>query len=269
MDFLGLLGSVSDALDSSIVAVVTWATAQMQILYGDIAAVNAAFGGVTQTLGSIFGSLWSWLTSLWKWLHDTIIVKLRDLIQRIHDRLKEIFGPLLDQVRAIIAEYRRLWLQYVKPIYDFLQRIRSALVIFRLLGFKWAQRLDARIVALETAISSAFLATLKNLNTLADWLNYLIDPFGLFQPSIWLGSIARSIGAIIGIAVDRMNDPGFTFGADPVTLPANYYDAGVYSQRMAARLKIGLMPEDTAIIQELAGTLSELGYDSFLLRHLE
>jgi hypothetical protein len=261
MDFLGLLGFVGNAIDAQINAVVLWTTAQFGVLYGDIANVEGFASDLATWTKGVLSTLWTWLQSLWQWLHDLLLVKLRDLLDKIHAKLKDIFGPLLAHIRQIIDAYRKLWLQYVKPIYDFLQRVRRVLVLFRLLGFRWAKRLDARIVALETAISNSFLYTLRNLNLLSDWINYIIDPFGLFQPSVWLGSIAQSIGAIIGIAYDRMNNPAFVGPQKAFTPPENYLTASASEQRIRERMQIGPLPEDALITQDLHAAAVALGYN--------
>jgi hypothetical protein len=262
--WLSIISWASDAIDGQMAALVAWVTAGFGTLYADIAGVNSFLGGLGSAVASIFSTLWTWLDNLYVWIQTHIIQKLADLIQRIHDFLERIFGPLLKHLRELIAWYRGLWNTYVKPIYDFLQRLRRVLVLFRLLGFKWAQKLDARIVALETALTNSFLGVLANLNRIADWLNYILDPLGMFQPNVLLGSIAQSVGAIIGIVYGKMNDPGFVSGPSGVTLPANYYDSAVFTQRIQTRLQIGLLPEDTAMLQEIQADLAGMGY-SFTL----
>ena len=260
MNLLGFIQTLGAAFDSQVQALVAWTTAGFSSLFGDISAVNSLLGSLGSTVGSIFSTLWTWLDSLAQWIHDHIIVKLQDLINKIHDFLKRIFGPLLAHIRAIIDAYRRLWLIYVKPLFDFLQRLRQALVLFRVLGFKWAKALDARIVALENALTSAFLATLKNLNMLANWLNFIIDPFGLFQPGVWFGSIAKSIGAIIGMVYGKMNDPTFVDKPLSYSTPDGFYQAQTMAARVHERAIAGLLPEDTATVNSLRASAAQLGY---------
>jgi hypothetical protein len=260
MDFLGLLGFLGDAVDAQLQAVILWSTAQYAVLFGDISNVALALDETQTQQQGLWSTLWSWLTGLWDWLQRTIIQRLQNLLQRIHDALKRILGPLLDYIRRMRDLYRQLWLQYVKPIYDFLQRVRRVLVLFRLLGFKWAKRLDARIVALETAITNAFLATYKNLNLLANWINYIIDPFGVFQPSVWLRSIAQSIGAIINIGLGQMTDPGFTTNPLQYSTPAGWYQADTLTARIKQRALTGNLPEDDAMVASLHAEAAAMGY---------
>jgi phage-related protein len=260
MNFLALVSWASNAIDGQIAALVVWVTAGFNTMFGDISATNALLGGLGDAVHSVFSTLWTWITNLWQWFHDHIIQKLQDLIDKIKDKLKKIFGPLLCHLRQQIDAYKKLWNQYVKPIIDFLQRVRMAILIFRLLGFKWAKKLDQRIVALENAITNSFLGVLANLNRLADWLNYIIDPFGIFQPSIWFGSISQSVGAIVNLVLGRMIDPLAVTGKTSYVIPAGYLTQSAINARMAARRATGLLPEDQAIDDSLKAAARTLGY---------
>ena len=193
-------------------------------------------------------------------LHSLSNKEMQDLITRIHDYLSKIFGPLLKHIRQIIDAYRQLWNTYVKPIYDFLQRLRRVLVLFRLLGFKWAKQLDQRIVALENAITQSFLGVLANLNRLADWINFIIDPFGLIQPNVWLGSIAQSVGAMIGIVFGQMSSTSFQSTAFDYNVPDGYLNASPMQARITQRYAVGDLPDDTAMLNSLKAAAAQMGY---------
>lgn len=260
MGLLGLLSWASDAIDSQIAAVVAWTLAGFGTLFGDISAVNSLLGGLADAVHSILASLWTWLNQLWQWLYTHLIQKLQDLINRIHDFLKRIFGPIVKWIQQAIATYKQLWNTYVKPIYDFLQRLRRVLVLFRLLGFKWAAALDARIVALENAITTSFLGVLANLNRIADWINFIIDPTGIFAPGVWLGSIAQSVGAIIGVIFGQMNNPAATSPPGQYTTAAGYFDANAMYARIATRNQTGVLPEDLDAVNSLRASAAAMGY---------
>jgi hypothetical protein len=257
---LDLLSWVTGAIDTSLSSVVNWATAAFGTLGNNIFGLKGVLDGLIDWLGKTLGSLWTWLNQLLTWLNDNILTKLVDYLRKLQDKLKKILKPITDMIdryRRMLAE---MWRLYVKPLYDFIQRLRRVLVLFRLLGFKWAKQLDARLVKMETAISDAFFAVWVNLNQLSNWINYILDPFGLFQPNVWLRSIQASIGAIIGIASDKMNDPGFTLSGPSSTVPDNYYDHDVLAQRCMARLKLGALQEDDDVILELRQSAADMGY---------
>jgi hypothetical protein len=260
MDLLGIFGWVGTAIASQVTAVVSWVASSFGVLYGDIAQVDSFAGGLGTAIAAIFGNLRTWLFDLWNWIHDNIIVKLRDLFNRLHDLLEKILGPILKHVRAAIAMYRWYWLHYIKPLFDFLQRVRRALVIFRLLGFQWAKDLDAKIAQLESAITRSFLGVLANLNTIANWINYILDPFGLIQPNVWLSSIKQSIGAMLGLGYGTMHDPGFASSPMQYSTPADFWTASNMSNRFKSRSAGGTLPEDDACVASLRASATSLGY---------
>lgn len=260
MDLLGLLGWTASAVTGQVAALVKWVVGGFGVLYGNDAMLSGFMGGALKAIWGVFTGLWKWLDSIYKWINSHIIQQLRDLINRIHDRLQKIFGPLLAQLRKEIALYRQLWLQYVKPIYDFLQRIRRVLVVFRLLGFKWAIALDNRIQGIENQLTAAFMGVLQNLNTLADWVNFIIDPFGLFQPFPLLGSVLRSGKEILTALSAAVNDPLFVAGKDHYSTPDDYYSAAAFNARMQARAGGALLPDDQQILDSINLAQTELGY---------
>src|SRR5215471_3098732 len=260
MGMFALVSWASDAIDGQIAALVAWVTAGFGVLTADITATNSLLGGLGDAVHSVFSGLWTWLTNLWQWLNDHLIQKLKDLIDKIKDKLTKIFGPLLCHLKIEIDAYKKLWNTYVKPIFDFLQRVRRVLVIFRLLGFKWAKKLDQRIVALENAITQSFLGVLANLNRLADWINFIIDPFGLIQPNVWLGSIAQSVGAMIGIVFGQMSSTSFQSTAFDYNVPDGYLNASPMQARITQRYAVGDLPDDTAMLNSLKAAAAQMGY---------
>lgn len=260
MDLLGIFGWVSSAIGSQIGALVGWITSSFDVLFGNIAAVDSFAGGLGSAVANLFGRLWTWLNDLWTWIHDKIVVRLMELLSRLHAILEKILGPILKHIRAAIALYKWYWLHYIKPLFDFLQRVRRALVIFRLLGFQWAKDLDAKIAKLESDITRSFLGVLVNLNTLSNWINYILDPFGLIAPNVWLASIKQSIGAILGLGYDKMHDAGFTSSPMQYSTPADFYTASNMTNRVAARASGGTLPEDDACVGSLRASAAALGY---------
>jgi len=260
MGMFALVSWASDAIDGQIAALVAWVTAGFGVLTADITATNSLLGGLGDAVHSVFSGLWTWLTNLWQWLNDHLIQKLKDLIDKIKDKLTKIFGPLLCHLKIEIDAYKKLWNTYVKPIFDFLQRVRRVLVIFRLLGFKWAKKLDQRIVALENAITQSFLGVLANLNRLADWINFIIDPFGLLQANVLLGSIARAVGDIFNIFGITLQGASRKPATPFYSTPPNYYSADAVRVRIADRIAHGQLPADDEVLASLRRSAKDLGY---------
>ncbi len=143
------------------------------------------FGRVLKVLRHLhLGGFRSFLRHLWDWSR-----KLADLIRRV-------LGPIICTIQAIIDYENTLFDTYLRPILILLQRVRSALVLFRLFHLKFASRLDARLAELEAKLVSSFLLVLREINTLRQTLSLFIDPFGIFNPQVIAGAVLRSIGDI-------------------------------------------------------------------------
>jgi len=251
MNLSGFLSFLGGAISSSTGAIVSWAAGGFATLFGNDTAIAGVLGSFIKWAIKAVGALAGFIGALWKWLRDSILKKIIDTIKRLHDYLKNLFKPITDLIDRYRVMLRRLFQQYVKPMLDFLQRVRRVLLVFRLLGFKWAKQLDARIVKIENEISAAFLGTWKNLNILSDWLNFIVDPLGLFQPRALLGSIGRSIGAIIAsIQHAQLSNPAAYTAADQAA-DDTYFSLAASQARDHLRATVGALPEDLFEQQEL------------------
>jgi hypothetical protein len=260
MDFLSLLGFVGDAIDSQLQTVVSWAAGGFSTLFGDISGVWSVLSGFIDWAKKAVGGIVQFLTGLWTWLRDHILSKIINIIREIIARVKQFLAPLIRWIQLERALLLQTWNQYVKPILNFIQHLRQALVLFRLLGFKWAKQLDQYLVNLENKINAGFLGAWRNLNILASWINWITDPLGLWSSNVWFGALGQSLSAIWamvwGAPQVGLAGPGLaTFDT-----PASYYDAATVNARVATRLAIGSLPEDSVLVSALRADAANDGY---------
>jgi phage-related protein len=215
-DFLGI--SAPDEI--SWVAALT--NAAVAALYGIIAGVTGAVNDNTDIIwGALsafpvgLGEIWATIQKAW---HDfwagnfrAFLADLLALIREIEQDLKYVLQPLINWIKFEKAWLDQVWNNVIKPIMNLLQRIRSILVIFRLLHIGWATSLDQWLAQLEGRISTAFLQARQDITTLGNWINYIIDPTGLFNvplmlltqlqtlPQLW-AALAGIPGAAVGAA---------------------------------------------------------------------
>jgi len=130
---------------------------------------------------------------LWRVGFSGILGKIWAFITRLKDFLKRIFGPILCVIQAIIDYEEALYNQFIRPLLILLQRVRSALVLLRLLHVRWAGRLDARLARLESKLAGSLFAVLRELNSIRQTISLFIDPFGLFDQAKLLVSNLRSL----------------------------------------------------------------------------
>ena len=261
MGLSDILGIIGGALKDGLSAVVAFINAQLAILWADIQSVLSALGGLAKWAYQAFSDTFDFIGKMWDWLRTKIIDPIISHVQAITDRVKKFLKPLTD----LIKRYRKMmqdnYRLYVKPMIDFIQRIRRVLTVFRILGFKWAKQLDARLVKIETEIQSAFMASWKNLNILSDWVNFVVNPFGKLSQIPLLGAISDSIGAVFNMIWGKQNNPLSASDAQKQDADAHYYDQKIMTARFQRGVQIGLLPEDTDYTNAIRKASNDLGYD--------
>jgi len=193
-------GSVSTAINTS----VGYTTAVLGFLKG---LYDATIGALLKQLHQIFQPLVDWL----KHLKDTW---LGHIVSNIWSRLKQIYDKLrawAKKVHQTLEDIKKLqdyyYKQFVQPVLQFVDRLRRVLRIFRVLHFKWAEKLDNDLAWFERRAAKAFLETRRELNRILDYINLILDPTGLLRPNILLGTAAQSIAELIKLITDFQNPP--------------------------------------------------------------
>jgi hypothetical protein len=207
MDFLGILGSVLDAIGGVFNDIGEYLNKVLAIIWGDIKDVGDALKSVTDAIWKALNTIWTWLKEAWDWLKTNVIEPIHSWIHSVTQWLHQTLQPLIDWINQIRSMYEWYWNNILKPALNFIQRLRQFLLVFRLLGFKWAIQLDDYLSEAEQKLEQGFLYVWANLNLLAEWVNFIMDPFGLFQPQLFQGTVLRDVGAIYAAVWDATQAP--------------------------------------------------------------
>jgi hypothetical protein len=207
MDFLGIIGSVVDAIGGVFSDIVQFLNPVLAIIWGDLQAIAGALKAVVSAIWSAIESIWNWLTTAWEWLKENVIEPIQSWIHSVTQWLHQVLAPVIKWINQIRAMYQWYWQNILKPALNFIQRLRQFLLVFRLLGFKWAIQLDDYLSEAEQKLEQGFLYVWANLNLLAEWINFIMDPFGLFQPQLFQGTVLRDVGAIYAAVWDATQAP--------------------------------------------------------------
>lgn len=115
---------------------------------------------------------------------------------KLKAKLAEIFAPVLRILKKIRAIYNQFVLKPLLNMIRLIQQIRQFLVIFRILGFKWAAKLDALLVKQEQRL-------IKNVLVIQAWINFaisvidlMVDPSLILRKNFLLASLLSYLGAI-------------------------------------------------------------------------
>lgn len=159
--------------------------------------------------------------------------------------MQQLFGPFVKALQWLRDHYYQYIYPWVFAIEDLLSRIRVVLAVFRILGFKWAAKLDADITAIQAWVTKVNQTIVGTLNEITTILQLVIDPSGIIRRDFFAGTLFGSLAAIkraAGAGMDRATTPtdqAFTdAGNNEVSgaVPAAVYTrAGgvVYSQYQA------------------------------------
>jgi phage-related protein len=164
-------------------------------------AVGAAF------LYNALGSIYDFIKKLFSILYDALKHILKDIIhghllqalkdiQAMFKAIKALFQPILN----FIARLRGLFYKYIYPwiklVQDILSTVRAFLAVFRILGVKWAAKLDADIQRLQGYITGFLQGIIGTLNQASTWINFIADPFGLVRRSVFNNTLFTGLGGV-------------------------------------------------------------------------
>jgi hypothetical protein len=190
------------------------------------------FSGIIDTLVAIINAiiaalvyLFNLLVAVFQFLYAAVVAIAQALVAGIkviakgfahvisdivHGRFLHLFQDYLDlkaKLTAWLAPVLRI-LQRIKKIFDefvtkpllryinLIQQVRKFLVIFRILGFKWAKKLDNTLVSWEQRV-------VQNVLVLQSWINFAIsavslimDPSLIMRKNFLLASLLSFLGAV-------------------------------------------------------------------------
>jgi hypothetical protein len=128
-------------------------------------------------------------------LHGHLLAVLKDLQAMFH-AIHDLFAPILKFIAQVQAWYIKYIYRYVKMVEDIISRIRVVLSLFRLLGIKWAAKLDADLARIQGYLTTALQAIVGTLNTVSTWLTLITDPAGIIRKDFFTGTLFSSLGPV-------------------------------------------------------------------------
>lgn len=182
-----------------------------------------------------FKRLAQWARIVWEEGIKRGLLKLVELYLWLREKLEAILGPVLRVLRRIRELYDEWFNRIFGPILNLIQRLRQLLVVFRIFNVRWARRLDARLLRIESKIAESYLTIRRQLNLIASYVNMLMDPLGLIRQNVLVESILRAGDALLkaitgkGLAFWVERRPGARAGRggpfDPVVIARELEEA--------------------------------------------
>jgi hypothetical protein len=201
-------------------------------------------------LGDAVAKIKSVFESVWNQVILAMLKKLLDAYTKLRNLLQRIFGPVVNFLHQLRRLYDQYFNQFVKPVLNIIRNIRKFLQIFKLLGFKWAARLDARLADIENKIIKAYETLRQNLNQVTSWLQLVIDPTFILRRNPLFAAIIRSAPELRNLMLTSV-----TRQLTPDEQAANDAARGRFTlagqqQRQQDFYSNGLLPDDVQAAQQ-------------------
>lgn len=268
MGFLDMFSSLGDWLNKHLGQVFDVVGKMFKTITAFARALTSVLGNVFTGHFHIFTSAAQWIAHAMATLVKKWIPSLISEVQHLYTKLRNLVKPVVDTIHRIRQIQEAYFNTYIRPILNFIQHLRQALVILRLMHVKFATQLDQRLANIEDQIYTRFMNVLREFNVVSDYINYILDPFGLFDSNLYLQTALRSIGGLFNALQDAQK---FIVGAADKaanTADSHHFDREVMIKRVQQRLVTGPTASDQDTIKNLRAEFNALGYGTNLWVHL-
>lgn len=121
-------------------------------------------------------------------------------IVRLHDFLKDKFGPVLKWLRELKQHIRDIYDKWVRPVVDTIQFIRQLNAILELFHISLLKKLDATLATIEKRIEDPFVKLNQWITWAENQFDRIIGLDGVFQKVTLVKSMSRYVPSWLRIA---------------------------------------------------------------------
>lgn len=199
---IGQLSSIASEVAQIFSFLVNLLVQLFQFIWGTLVNVFNYLYKIAANVVKFFQHIW---TSFFKDIWPKIVSTLR----KVHDFLEAKLGPIikfLKKYRDLIDRNYRL---YIKPILNFLQRVRQVLQVMRLMHIQFAKVLDQKIAQVETLLTKNFLQLRGLLTSMINAINGVVDLPLLFRKPVLVLSVRRVFLSLVKVITGM--SPGYFF----------------------------------------------------------
>lgn len=214
---------------------------------------DQSFGGLNDAfarIGDAVAKIKNVFQNIWNDVILAFLKKLLDAYTKLRQILQKIIGPVVNFLHQLRRLYDQYFNQFVKPTLRIIQNIRKFLQIFKLLGFKWAARLDARLADIENKIVKAYETIRQNLNQAITWLDLIIDPTAILRRNPLFAAILRSAPELRNLMLQQVTRPLTPDEQAQQDASRGRFTLAGYKQRQQDFYSNGLLPDDVSASQQ-------------------
>lgn len=201
IDIVGLLGSIIGGLFGGIFGggvPQNIATAFNGLRDSIVKSVNAVMRfawKIAQGVAAVF----EFLKVLWfNWI-KRLVEELYGLIQKIYRVLTKVLKPMMDAIRRQRQQILDLYNKYIRPIIVIIEKIRHIIAILRIFHIHIFDALDAKLARLEQAVMAPILSALYRINTLGNWITFILNSRLLIFRGLFLGTLGANQNGVFSM----------------------------------------------------------------------
>lgn len=200
MGFLSSIFGFLGGLGGAIWDVVKYIIQMVNVLSRIIVTIAQALVSVVKFLLSSLGGIGRFFKHVWEVGIKGTLDKVVRAIITAHDWLEQKLAPVIKFLKRARAYYDRIYKGYIRPYLQLIQRIRSMLVVLRLLHIKWADALDKRLLQIERNVAHVFLEARGILNQVIDFVNLATNARRISRVVLRVALGRRAAAAIVRAA---------------------------------------------------------------------
>lgn len=262
LDLVGLFGSAVGAQLLNLGKIISVVVNGVIAIIG---ALQAALSSIIGGLVSTFQKLAQWIIAGWDFLTKSWLPKLIAVIRSIRDKVNRFLAPLLKEIQIMRQNEQIVFNLYVKPLLNFISRLRQILLVFRLFHLKFAAQLDQDLATIEGKISQVVIDVRAQLNQLTDYINIILDPLGNLSYGLYIQRALSSIGALFNALHAAQNLPIGAKDQAAQSVDAHSLDSKQVQADTMATANGGLQPAWKQNLSDIYGELGTAGYPTLIV----
>lgn len=228
------------------------------------------FAGFNNWLSPVLGflrgaanSIIHLIKRLWDYLYNHFLRAILNALLHHKGRIWNVLMTIKKWIMRIRDYEKRNFDLYVRPILNFLQRLRASLLIFRIFHFKWAAALDQRLAGIENELTRFFFTVLGQFNQILSYFDLIMNPTGLFRSGVYLMTAIKSIGQLIGMIHQAESVPVGAKDLADMQRDSHLLDRQVVIDNARLTSVTGLQPVFKAYQDEIWANLTAMGYKRY------
>src|SRR5208337_1258798 len=178
-------GGLGDILDGLLQDFLAYLLAILQFIWSVLVFVANYIWAALNWIANFFYTLFQDIQKGLKWIWESVIksglTKLITIFQTIRNWLGGVFKAVSDFLKYVRWWYDYIFNHFWKPILNMIGIMRKILTIFRLLGFKWAIRLDGDLALIQQRIVQYYTTLRGYINQAITWIDLIVDPSGILR----------------------------------------------------------------------------------------